>query len=129
MQMPHSLYKEHILDHYKNPRNFGLLKSFDKEFSDSNPICGDEVKVQVKLNGNKISLIGFTGKGCAISQASTSMLTEIVVGKTIEDVKKMTNDDILKLIAVPVTASRVKCALLGFVALKKALYGVEQCGC
>jgi len=121
----HSLYKEHILDHYKNPRNFGLLKEFDKEFSDSNPLCGDEIKIQVKLSGNKIGAIGFTGRGCAISQASTSMLTEMVVGKTIEDVKKMTNDDVIKLLGVQVTASRIKCALLGWVALKKALYGVE----
>ncbi len=116
------LYAENILDHFKNPRNFGTLKDANLKAKDVNLICGDKITVQLKVDKKgKIQDIKFCGSGCAISQASASMLTEVVKGKTIEQAKKINNDDIYKMLAVPLSASRVKCALLGLFTLKKAL--------
>jgi nitrogen fixation NifU-like protein len=117
------IYKEIILDYYKNPRNYGRLEGFDSSFRDSNPLCGDEVEMQVKFDGDKISEIRFIGRGCAISQASASMLTEIAKGKDIEWVKNLSKEDILKMLGNPdLGPSRIKCALLGMKVLKQAVY-------
>ena len=119
------IYKELILDYYRNPRNFGKLEKYDISSHDSNPLCGDEVDIQIKVGeGNRIESFMFTGKGCAISLASVSMLTELAKGKDLEWVKSLSKEDILKLLGNPeLGPSRIKCALLGMKALKTGVYG------
>ena len=119
------IYREIILDYYRNPRNFGRLERFDISAHDTNPLCGDEVDMQVKVGeGNRIEEIKFFGKGCAISQASASMLTELAKGKELEWVKTLSKDDVLKMLGNPeLGPSRIKCALLGMKVLKVGVYG------
>jgi nitrogen fixation NifU-like protein len=119
------IYKELILDYYRNPRNFGKLDQFDISSHDTNPLCGDEIDIQIKVgNGNKIEQIKFFGKGCAISQASASMLTELAKGKDLTWVKQLAKEDILRLLGNPdLGPSRIKCALLGMKVLKTGVYG------
>lgn len=118
------LMMENILDHYKNPRNYGDLKEPDARAKDSNPLCGDVVEISVKFDGKeKIRDIRFKGKGCAISQASASMLTELVKGKDLEDVIKLSKDDILGMLGMELGPVRIKCALLSLKVLKTAVYG------
>ena len=120
------MYREIIIDHYKNPRNFGKIINPDIFRRDSNPLCGDEVELFIKLDGNKIKKVGFEGKGCAICMASTSMLTEEILGKTLEDVLDIQREDMLDLVGVNLTASRVKCAMLGLVCAKKGIVEFEE---
>ena len=116
------LYSENILYHYKEPHNKGALENASVAVQDSNPLCGDELKIYLKIDDTgKIADVGFTGKGCAISQASMSMLTDELLGKNIGEAEKIDNQKIFQMVGVPLTASRVKCALLGLVAMKKAL--------
>jgi nitrogen fixation protein NifU and related proteins len=116
------LYREVILDHYKAPRNFGLLEPSDAVAEGQNPLCGDEVTVSVRFGeGDVIEAVGFEGRGCAISQAATSMLTELVVGRTAQEVAAMPKDDLLEEIGIPLTPVRLKCAILGLGVLKVAL--------
>jgi len=119
------IYKELILDYYRNPRNFGKLDQFDISSHDTNPLCGDEIDIQIKVgDGNKIEQIKFFGKGCAISQASASMLTELAKGKDLTWAKQLSKEDILKLLGNPdLGPSRIKCALLGMKVLKMGVYG------
>ena len=119
------IYKELILDYYRNPRNFGHLDKFDISAHDTNPLCGDEVDMQVKVgDGNKIEEIRFFGKGCAISLASASMLTELAKGKELGWVKELSKEDVLKMLGNPeLGPSRIKCALLGMKVLKVGVYG------
>jgi len=119
------IYKELILDYYRNPRNFGRLDRFDISAHDTNPLCGDEIDIQVRVGeGNKIEEIRFFGKGCAISQASASMLTELAKGKELEWVKALSKEDVLKMLGNPeLGPSRIKCALLGMKVLKMGVYG------
>ena len=119
------IYREIILDYYRNPRNFGRLEKYDIESHDVNPLCGDEIEMQLKVgDGQKIEEIKFTGKGCAISQASASMLTELAKGKQLEWVKQVSKEDVFKLLGNPdLGPSRVKCALLGMKVLKTGVYG------
>ena len=119
------IYKELILDYYRNPRNFGKLDQFDISSHDTNPLCGDEIDMQIKVgDGNKIEQIKFFGKGCAISQASASMLTELAKGKDLNWVKQLAKEDVLKLLGNPdLGPSRRKCALLGMKVLKTGVYG------
>ncbi|MFQ5920422.1 MAG: Fe-S cluster assembly sulfur transfer protein SufU [Nitrososphaerales archaeon] len=117
------IYREIILDYYRNPRNFGKIDSPDVSIKDSNPLCGDEVEIQVKFEGDKVKDIKFNGKGCAISQASASMLTEMVMGKNLEDVKKIGKQDILESLGLPnLGPARIKCALLSLKTLKLGVY-------
>ena len=117
------LYREVILDHYKNPRNYGLLEPYDAHAEGQNPLCGDEVTVTVKFaaDGETIEDIGFEGRGCAISQAATSMLTDIVKGKTATEVAALPKEELLGEIGIPLTPVRLKCAILGLGVLKVAL--------
>ena len=124
--MADDLYREVILDHYRNPRNKGSLDPADYSYEDTNPLCGDEVRIDVRVAGDMIDEIAFSGRGCAISQASTSILTEMVEGQTLDQVKAMTKDDVLEELGVPVSPARLKCALLGLKVLKAGLYGVER---
>ena len=119
------IYRELILDYYRNPRNFGKLENHDIESHDTNPLCGDEVDIQIKVGeGQEIEEIRFTGKGCAISQASTSMLTELAKGKPLGWVKGLSKEDIFKLLGTSdLGPSRIKCALLGMKVLKTGVYG------
>lgn len=119
------MYREYILDHYRNPRNYGHLEDPDIEHEDLNPLCGDQVAIDVKLDGDRIADIKFTGKGCAISQAATSILTQRVKGKTLAEVKALTKDDIIKWLRIPVSAMRVKCAVLGLMVLQAGIYRYE----
>lgn len=115
------LYREHILDHYKNPRNFGILKSADIRQREFNPLCGDELEFNIKLNGNKIEDVRFKGRGCAISQASASILTEEIKGKTIEEVSRMKNEEIINLLGIPIGPVRYKCAILSVMTVKAGI--------
>ena len=114
------LYEE-LMEHYKEPRNYGVLDNFDIKQSDSNPLCGDEVLFTVKLDNDKIKDIKFSGMGCAISRSSTSILTEHVKGKSLNEIMNMSNDDFLEIYGFKPSAMRVKCALLRFIALKKGI--------
>ena len=117
------LYREVILDHYKNPRGHGLLDAPDAQAEGQNPLCGDEVTVSVRFGeGDTIDEIGFEGRGCAISQAATSMLTELVQGRTAQEVAGMPKDELLEEIGIPLTPVRLKCAILGLGVLKLALH-------
>jgi nitrogen fixation protein NifU and related proteins len=117
------LYRELILDHYKNPRNHGLLDEADASAEGMNPLCGDEITVSVRLGANDvIEDVGFEGRGCAISQAATSMLTDLVKGKTIEQVGAMPKEELLDELGIPLTPVRLKCAILGLGVLKLALH-------
>ena len=121
--MSSDIYKDIILDYYRNPRNYGELPDPDVRAKDSNPLCGDIIEMQLKIREGKIDDIRFTGKGCAISQASASMLTEVVKGKTLEEVKAMGKPDVLELLGIDPGPTRIKCALLGLKVLKLAIYG------
>jgi len=118
------LYREVILDHYKNPRGHGLLEFPDAEAEGQNPLCGDEVSIYVAFaeDGETIDEVKFSGRGCAISQAATSMLTEMVRGRSATDVASLPKDELLDEIGIPLTPVRLKCALLGLSTLKLALH-------
>jgi nitrogen fixation NifU-like protein len=116
------LYREVILDHYKNPRSHGLLDAPDVQAEGQNPLCGDEVTVSLRFDGDTISEVGFEGRGCAISQAATSMLTELVQGKSADEVARMPKEELLDEIGIPLTPVRLKCAILGLGVLKVALH-------
>ena len=122
--MDDQFYREVILDHYKNPRSYGLLTDADATAEGQNPLCGDEVTVSVKFaaDGETIEQIGFEGRGCAISQAATSMLTEIVQGRTAAEVAALPREELLDEIGIPLTPIRLKCAILGLGVLKVALH-------
>jgi nitrogen fixation NifU-like protein len=124
--MADDIYREIILDHYRNPRNKGTLDPNDFSYEDVNPLCGDEVRIDVRVQDDKIDEIAFSGRGCAVSQASASILMEMVEGKSLEDVKAITKDDLLEEIGIPVSPARLKCALLGLKVLKAGLYGVDH---
>jgi len=118
-----SIYSEIILDYYRYPRNKGQLPSPQIKAKDSNPLCGDVVEIQMELDGNShVKDVKFNGQGCAISQASASMLTELVKGKSLDEVRKISKDDIFSLIGGQLTMARVKCALLSLKVLKTGLY-------
>jgi nitrogen fixation protein NifU and related proteins len=117
------LYREVILDHYRSPRNHGLLEPRDAFAEGQNPLCGDEVAVSLRFGeGDVIEEVGFEGRGCAISQAATSMLTDLVKGRTAREVSAMERDELLEEIGIPLTPVRLKCAILGLWVLKAALH-------
>jgi nitrogen fixation protein NifU and related proteins len=113
------LYREHLLDHYKNPRNYG--KSNAKSCSDTNPLCGDQITVYLETQNNKIKNITFTGDGCAISKASASIITEYVKNKSVEEVKELNKEKVQEIIGIDPSPARVKCMMLGIHVIKKVL--------
>ena len=118
------LYREVILDHYKNPRGHGVMEDADADAEGMNPLCGDEVTIYVRFgeDSDTIDEVKFSGRGCAISQAATSMLTEMVQGKKASEVAVLDKDELLEEIGIPLTPIRLKCAMLGLTTLKVALH-------
>jgi nitrogen fixation NifU-like protein len=121
--MSSDIYKDIILDYYRNPRNFGDLQDPDVRAKDSNPLCGDIIEMQLKIHDGRVEDLRFKGKGCAISQASASMLTETVKGKTLDEIKAFGKSDVLNLLGIDPGPTRIKCALLGLKVLKLGVYG------
>lgn len=119
------LYRENILDHYKHPRNFGELPQATIVQEEHNPLCGDQLTMYLLVEDEQIKDVRFRGKGCAISQAAASMLTETLVGKTTDEAKSVTKEDVLDLLGIPIGPVRLKCALLSLKTLKAGLYGVN----
>jgi nitrogen fixation NifU-like protein len=118
------LYREVILDHYKNPRGHGVIEGADAHAEGLNPLCGDEVTIYVQFDddGETIDEVKFSGRGCAISQASTSMLMEMVKGRKADEIAALPKEELLEEIGIPLTPIRLKCALLGLGVLKVALH-------
>ncbi|MBV8727154.1 MAG: SUF system NifU family Fe-S cluster assembly protein [Candidatus Eremiobacteraeota bacterium] len=116
-------YKEYILDHYRNPRNFGRLAAPDASAEDVNPLCGDEIRMDLQLNDGVVTDVRFSGKGCAISQASASMLTEGVKGERLEDVARLSPQTVLDNVGIGISPTRMRCAMLGLKVLKSAALG------
>jgi nitrogen fixation NifU-like protein len=120
------IYRENILEHYKHPRNRGTLEQPDISYEDSNPLCGDVLRMDFKLRDGKIDQVRFTGHGCSISQASASMLCERVEGMALDEAKKITRDDVLEMLGIELGPVRLKCALLALKTLKAGVYGIAQ---
>ena len=118
------LYREVILDHYQNPRNYGTLEPADISYEEDNPVCGDHIRLDLRLKDGRVDEVRFSGHGCAISQASASMLTEAIQGKTLEELKVFSKDDVLDLLGIPLGPVRMKCALLSLKVLKAGAYGL-----
>jgi nitrogen fixation NifU-like protein len=118
-------YKENILDHYRHPRHTGTLEEPTHTHESHNPLCGDVLRIDLHVNENNIvDQVTFKGKGCAISQASASMLTEMIEGKSLDDVKNIGKDDILEMLGIEIGPVRMKCALLSLKTLKAGIYGL-----
>ena len=118
------LYRELILDHYQHPHNHGEIPEADISYEDSNPLCGDKIRIDIKLKNNVVEDVKFNGKGCAISQASASMLTDELIGKSLDQVKQLNKQFILDMVGIPLGPTRVKCALLPLKVIKAGVYGV-----
>ncbi len=125
--MDSGYYREQIIDLYENPSNYGELDPADFSYEEDNPLCGDVVRIDVKLDENgRVADIAWSGDGCAISQASASLLTEEVRGKTLAEVKAFPKEQLLDLIGIPLSMARVKCALLSLKVLKAGAYGIPE---
>jgi nitrogen fixation NifU-like protein len=121
------MYQENILDHAHHPRNWNLLDSYTFHAQDENPLCGDQLEVTLQVDEhNLIRAIGWDGHGCAISQAAASMLGEEIIGKPLDEIKQMSKDDVLELLGIPISMSRLKCALLCLKVIKTAVYQLEN---
>jgi nitrogen fixation NifU-like protein len=115
------LYRDYILEHYRRPHNFGILEDPDALFEGSNPLCGDRITVMLGIRDGVVSEVAFTGRGCAISQASASLLTDEIKGKPVAEVESMTPDDVLDLLGIEISPARLKCALLSLDTVSHAL--------
>lgn len=114
-----SIYQDLILDHYRNPRNTGTLQNPSKHIKVSNPLCGDVIEIDMNEKDGKIEDVKFSGQGCAISQATASMITEYAKGKTKEEIQKLDKDFIVEMLGISLSPNRLKCALLSLEALQK----------
>lgn len=121
------LYRDYILDHYKNPRNFGELPDATHHYHDTNPLCGDEITMMLLVDDDqRVQDVRFTGRGCAISQASASILTEEVKGKTLDELRAIDREHVLANLGIPISPARIKCALLSLKALKGSAWGLTE---
>ena len=120
------IYREEILEHSQNPRQHGTLEHPDYTYEDANPLCGDRIRVDVKVEDGHIADVRFSGQGCAISQAAASMLCEKVMGMELEQVKSISRDNVLEMLGIELGPVRLKCALLGLKTLKAGVYGMNQ---
>ena len=121
------LYRELIIDRYKSPRMRGTLDPHDYSYEDDNPLCGDRIRIDVRVDGEgKVTGAAFSGTGCAISQASADLLTESIVSKSMNEVKALSKRDILDLLGIELGPVRLKCALLSLKVLKAGVYGIES---
>jgi nitrogen fixation protein NifU and related proteins len=121
-----ALYREHILDHYKHPRNFGELEPRDAEFFDRNPLCGDELGVHLRLEGDRVSELRFHGQGCAISQASASIISDEIKGKTVGEIAELDRHFLADEIGIELSPTRLKCGLLSLKVVQGALLGTDE---
>ena len=119
------LYRDNIIDHYQNPRNYGTLENPDISYQDSNPVCGDEIRIDLKVQDGRVVDARFNGRGCSISQASASMLVEDIIGKSLDEVRHIEKQDILDMLGIPLGPVRLKCALLSLKVLKAGAYGLH----
>jgi nitrogen fixation NifU-like protein len=115
------LYRDYILEHYRRPHNFGVLESPTASFEGANPLCGDRITMMLGIRDGVVEEVAFTGRGCAISQASASLLTDEVKGRRLEEVARLTADDVLDLLGIEISPARLKCALLSLDTLEHAL--------
>lgn len=121
------LYREVILDRYKNPQKRGTLDPHDYSYEDDNPLCGDRIRIDLRVDTQgKVTEAAFSGTGCAISQASADLLTESIVGKSLDEIKRVGKDDILAMLGIDLGPVRLKCALLSLKVLKAGVYGLES---
>ena len=121
------IYREQIIDLYEHPLNYGDVEDADFSYEEDNPLCGDVIRIEVKLDENgRVGEVSWSGDGCAISQASASLLTEEIKGMTLAEVKEFDKDTLLELIGVPLSMARVKCALLSLKVLKAGAYGLPD---
>jgi nitrogen fixation NifU-like protein len=120
------LYKELILDHYQHPHNHGTLADATHTFEDSNPLCGDRVRMDLKVEDGVIVDVKFTGRGCAISQASASMLTDEIKGKSLQELQAIDKQAVLDMLGIPLGPNRIKCALLPLKVMKAGAYGINE---
>jgi len=118
------LYREFILDHYKNPRNFGRIEGADISHEEYNPLCGDLVGMDFRISDGVIEEVRFHGRGCAISQASASLMTERLQGMSLEEARRISKDDVLAELGIDISPARLKCALLTLKVLKVGAYGL-----
>jgi nitrogen fixation protein NifU and related proteins len=122
-----NMYRENILDHGMNPRNSGILDPATIDFEVNNPLCGDRLRLTLRINAdNVVTDVGWDGEGCAISQAAASMLGEEILGKSLDVIRQISKEDIFTWLGIPISANRVRCALLGLKALNIGLYGNEH---
>jgi len=121
-----SIYQQQIVDHYKFPRNFHLLDEPDIDYGDTNPVCGDEIRITVKLDEEQnVKAVGFHGKGCAISMASASLLTELIEDMNLAEIKELTNEDIKEMLGIQLSPVRLKCAILSLKVLEGGIIKYE----
>lgn len=120
------LYREIILDHYQHPHNHGTLPDADVSYEDSNPLCGDRIRMDLKIKNGVVEDVKFSGRGCAISQASASMLTDEIKGKSLEEIRHIDKQVILDLLGIPLGPTRIKCALLPLKVMKAGAYGLSE---
>jgi nitrogen fixation NifU-like protein len=118
------MYRDYILDHYKNPRNQGELAGATNAYADSNPLCGDELSMALRIEDDRVADVRFNGKGCAISVASASILTDEIKGKTLGEIKAIDRDHVLENLGIQISPARIKCALLSLKTLKGAAWGL-----
>ncbi len=121
-------YREYILEHYRNPRNYGKLDKPDIHAEDSNPLCGDQLGMDLMVEGDLVKEVRFQGRGCAISQSAASMLSEMIEGKTVAEVRALGKEDVLDALGVPISPARTKCAFLSLRVLHRglAMAGLEK---
>jgi nitrogen fixation NifU-like protein len=119
--MSGGIYQGQVLDHAMNPRNRGVLEPADYSHEDAGSVCGDEIRIDLRVRGDRVVEVAFSGRGCAVSQASASVLTELIVNMALDDVRALSEDDLLAAIGVPIGSARLECALLSLSVLRAGI--------